>query len=429
MDISMNTSMDTSFNIILQSYFTEQYTNNLNSIIQQLIQTNSIKLGNFTLKSGQISKYYYDMKNIISYPSLLSSIGELLYNNIINSGIKFDMICALPLGGLPICSYISFKYNIPMIVLRDNTKQYGTKSQIDGTIIGEKCLIIDDVITSGLSINNAIIALKDKLNVVGTAVIFDRQQNPDLSIPIISAINKTEVTRYNLNRIINTKKSKICFAADCFDNINSFSSLIVSIAPYISICKIHWDIIKNKLCNDTQQIKIVKNFLINTSLEYDFLLMEDRKFIDITSVVKQQYTEFSNWIDLITTHSLVSSQTIQSLSGVVIVANMSNTFYSSSSIDFSKRAEQLSQETPRNIIAFVSQIPIKSHFLLMTPGISLPDINKQPIDKYDQNYIDPISNPNLIFTDIYIIGRYIYNNWDTLGDNHTIIKHLLSLSI
>lgn len=414
--------MDKSF------YFSNEYTDNLNSIISQLIETNSIKQGNFTLKSGVISKYYYDMKNLVSYPSLLSNVGDLLYQNIINSNIQFDMICALPLGALPIASYISQKYHITMIVLRDNSKNYGTKSKIDGTILGSKCLIIDDVITSGLSINNAIKSLNDKVDIVGAAVIFDRQQNPDINIPLISAVNKTEVTRYNLYRIINKKKSKICFAADSFKDINSFTSLILSIAPYITICKIHWDIIKNKLLNDNDQIQIIKNFLINTSIKHDFLIMEDRKFIDITSVVKNQYCEFSNWIDLITTHSLVSIETLKSLSGAVIVANMSNTYYNDDKIDFSQRALDLAYKTPRHIIAFVSQIPIVSNFLQMTPGISLPDL-KKPNDQLDQNYKDPISNPNSISTDIYIIGRYIYNNWDIQDTNKNtkIIEYLKSL--
>ena len=91
-----------------------------------------------------------------------------------------------------------------------------------------KCIIIDDVITSGLSINNALLSLKDKVNVVAAAVAFDRQQCffLDNDIPIITALNKTEVTRFNLTRIINTKKSKFCFAADFFSDIETFKNII-----------------------------------------------------------------------------------------------------------------------------------------------------------------------------------------------------------
>ena len=48
-----------------------------NEIIKELIESNCIKIGNFTLKNGDISKYYYDMKNLISNPALLKKVGNL----------------------------------------------------------------------------------------------------------------------------------------------------------------------------------------------------------------------------------------------------------------------------------------------------------------------------------------------------------------
>ena len=48
-------------------------------LIKELIDNNCIKFGNYTLKNGEISKYYFDMKNIISNPNLLTKIGDELY--------------------------------------------------------------------------------------------------------------------------------------------------------------------------------------------------------------------------------------------------------------------------------------------------------------------------------------------------------------
>ena len=72
----------------------EQYSYMKDIIIKELFKTNCIKLGNFTLKSGEVSKYYYDMKNIISNPSLLKQIGDKLYNLLDD----FDIICGIPYG-------------------------------------------------------------------------------------------------------------------------------------------------------------------------------------------------------------------------------------------------------------------------------------------------------------------------------------------
>ena len=48
-------------------------------LVEKLIQANCIKIGNFTLKNGSKSKYYFDMKNLISTPTLLAEIGDLIF--------------------------------------------------------------------------------------------------------------------------------------------------------------------------------------------------------------------------------------------------------------------------------------------------------------------------------------------------------------
>jgi uridine monophosphate synthetase len=412
---------------------THNTQNNVNNIISSLIQNNCIKTGNFTLKSGQISKYYYDIKNIISYPPLLIQISELLYENILLSNIQFDILCAIPLGSLPITSYISQKYNIPMIVLRNSSKTYGTKSDIDGVIPSKdsKCIIIDDVITSGLSINNALLSLKDKINVVATAVAFNRQQcsTIDSNIPIISALNKTQVTRYNLQRIIKQKKSRFCFAADFFNDIQSFKNIINFFGPHIVICKIHWDLFKN-IIKDQQTLDTLQSFIIQASIQHDFLIMEDRKFIDITNIVRTQYLEFSNWVDLITVHALVTLPTIKSISGAVIVANMSNTYSQDNNLDFSERAFFLASNAQDNVIGFVSQKYIQTDnlFFIMTPGISLQDNNNQ--DNYDQKYISIQKAKQDIKTDVFIIGRSILKKWKNTddSDNSSIIELIKNIN-
>tara|TARA_Y100000766_G_C18648454_1_gene479206 strand:+ start:493 stop:711 length:219 start_codon:yes stop_codon:yes gene_type:complete len=61
-------------------------------LIKELIDNNCIKFGNYTLKNGEISKYYFDMKNIISNPNLLTKICDELYK-MLND---FDIICGIP---------------------------------------------------------------------------------------------------------------------------------------------------------------------------------------------------------------------------------------------------------------------------------------------------------------------------------------------
>ena len=137
-------------------------------MIDELIKNGCIKYGSFKLKSNEISKYYFDMKSLVSYPYLLKEIGDEIYKKI---GDDCDLLCGVPLGGLPVCSYISAQYEIPMIMVRDEVKQYGTNKQIEGNYKKEnKCIIIEDVITTGGSVNKVIDILKDKVDIIGVIV-------------------------------------------------------------------------------------------------------------------------------------------------------------------------------------------------------------------------------------------------------------------
>ena len=71
--------------------------NTMNNMIENLIKSNCIKIGNFKLKNGENSKYYFDIKNIISNPSLLRWIGDELYNIL----GKFDIISVFFLSTFP----------------------------------------------------------------------------------------------------------------------------------------------------------------------------------------------------------------------------------------------------------------------------------------------------------------------------------------
>lgn len=356
-------------------------------ILDELMKTNCIKYGNFMLKSGESSKYYFDMKGIISYPKLMKEIGDKMYELI---GEECNLLCGVPMGGLPICSYISAKYEIPMIMIRDEAKSYGTSKQIEGIYNkDDKCVVIEDVITTGGSVNKVLNLLKNKVNVTGVIVILDRQQGYSCSVPVKSVICKTEITRYKLNELVTKKKSKLCFSAD-IDDKNKLIKILNDIGEKIVICKIHYDIYED---NNNE----LKNKLIELSIKKDFLLMEDRKFVDISYTVEKQYKKYSNWIDLITVMGNVNSEVVSKLSGVVLIGNMSNNKY-----DYIETTTEIANEYPERIIGIVTQYRINLNGLInMTPGI-----NKEKYSIDDQNY----RSTKEVDTDIYIVGRAIYNS-------------------
>lgn len=356
-------------------------------IISELIDNECIKIGDFKLKNGDISKYYFDMKNLVSYPSLLCKIGDEIYKLIDKDNC--DILCGVPIGGLPLTTYISTKYNIPMIISRNEVKDYGTNKMIEGNYSKDsKCVIIEDVITSGSSVQKTIDNLKDKVNITGVVVIVDRQQGFNCSIPVKSLITKTEIVAKRLKNIITDKKTRLCFSADIAD-INILLEKLNEIGPYIAICKIHYDIY-NDVNNSLME------GLIFLSIKHNFLIMEDRKLVDISYITTKQFDKYKNWVDMITVMPIVNDEVIKSISGVLIVANMSNNNW-----DYTEQGRNLAKKNRKNVIGFITQKRIDEEGMLcMTPGISLENTNIA-----DQNY----RQAGDVDTDIIIVGRGIYN--------------------
>lgn len=362
----------------------------IEKVINELLECNCIKQGSFVLKNDKDSKYYFNMKNLISYPKLLKNIGDELFKKLPD----FDIICGIPYGGLPIASYISTTYNKPLIYVRDKQKSYGMNNLIEGEYKEtDKCVIIDDVLTTGKSIKEVYEILKCKVNIVDIGVVIDRQQSDELPFSYKYLLCKTDLIRYYLNDYKKLKKSKICFSADIPDP-NKLISLLNLIGDYIVVCKLHLDIL------DLNEYE--GNFIsdiIKLSIEKKFLIMEDRKFVDISYIVDKQYEKYKSWVDLVTVHGSCNPEIISKLSGVLLVANMSNNTF-----DYNDLCIKMAEKYNERVIGFVTQKRINCHNMIcMTPGISLNNNNVN-----DQKY-RKIEDVN---TDFFIIGRAIYNSED-----------------
>lgn len=151
-----------------------------------LHEKGAIKFGNFTLSSGKKSSYYVDLRMVASFPHQFRKMIKHLQNQIIEKvGLEnFDYIVSIPTGGLVIASSLAFETVKPLIYVRNKPKEHGTSKSIEGFIeLGKKVLMIDDVVTTGGSIINAIETLKESGIIVSDSfVIINRMEGATESL-------------------------------------------------------------------------------------------------------------------------------------------------------------------------------------------------------------------------------------------------------
>ena len=137
-----------------------------------LYQNGAIKFGNFKLSSGKDSPYYIDLRVVPSFPHQFRKMIKTLQSSISEKiGLdNFDCIASVPTSGLVIASALAIETVKPLIYIRQKPKDYGTENVIEGKMAeGSRVLLVDDVGTTGLSLLNAIKALKASKMVVTDA--------------------------------------------------------------------------------------------------------------------------------------------------------------------------------------------------------------------------------------------------------------------
>ena len=159
------------------------------------IDVGVLRFGEFTLKSGRISPYFFN-SGLFNTGDSLARLGRYYAQAILNSGIQFDVIYGPAYKGIPLASSLAIaladhhNIDVPYCFNRKEAKDHGEGGIIVGAELRDRVLIIDDVISAGTSVRESVDIINSAgAKPVGVVIALDRQERGK---GVTSAIQEVE---------------------------------------------------------------------------------------------------------------------------------------------------------------------------------------------------------------------------------------------
>ena len=182
-----------------------------NIFIENAYECGALQFGEFTLNSGRKSPFFFNTGKF-STGNAINAIANAYVDTIINNNLDFDMIFGPAYKGIPLVTSISqvlyqrINLSVPFSFNRKERKNHGDAGSLVGAEIKKRVLVIDDVISSGISIAESIQVIQEnKGKVTCILIALDRKEKKDdainnekalaimQNIPIYSIINYFDI--------------------------------------------------------------------------------------------------------------------------------------------------------------------------------------------------------------------------------------------
>jgi len=143
-----------------------------------LIVERALLEGDFVLRSGKRSSWYLDKYRFETEPEVLRRLGAALSDVVRELEPDAVRLACPVLGAVALAASASLTSDLPFIIVRDEAKEYGTARRIEGFFEpGELVCLVEDVVTTGGALLEAVSALREEGLVVRTAVcVVDREE-------------------------------------------------------------------------------------------------------------------------------------------------------------------------------------------------------------------------------------------------------------
>ncbi|WP_423821583.1 orotate phosphoribosyltransferase [Salinisphaera sp. SPP-AMP-43] len=180
-------------------------------------QYDALKFGEFTLKSGRVSPYFFNMGEIASGAGM-QRLAAGYAATLAESGIDYDSLFGPAYKGIPLvatvaCALAEHGRDVPFTYNRKEAKDHGEGGTLVGAPLGQRVVIVDDVITAGTAVREAIQKIREAgSEVAGVLIALDRQERgaddrsplaalaADEGIPTAAVATLDDVIAYAQNR-------------------------------------------------------------------------------------------------------------------------------------------------------------------------------------------------------------------------------------
>ncbi|SDI66600.1 orotate phosphoribosyltransferase [Pseudomonas flavescens] len=182
--------------------------------IRFAIERGVLRFGQFTLKSGRVSPYFFNA-GLFSSGLALARLGRFYAAAVVDSGIEFDVLFGPAYKGIPLAASTGIALaehhalDLPWCFNRKEAKDHGEGGSLVGAPLDGRVLIIDDVITAGTAIREVMqIIQAQNAQAAGVLIALDRQERGsgelsaiqevrrDFAIPVVSIVSLQQVLEY-----------------------------------------------------------------------------------------------------------------------------------------------------------------------------------------------------------------------------------------